>query len=86
MSEVLKNCPDNGNALSHYVVADSKTYYVDSRDTCDCGLETMVFPCSSNCSKVDFKKELYVKHYDGFSEMRKHHYELINNLEKYILK
>ena len=68
---------------SHIVKCNGKVYYVDSVETSDCGLETMVFKCDENGEVTDWT-DLYCERYNNYAEMLNRHDYIINHLEEFI--
>lgn len=68
--------------LRDYVILNDKEYFVSTKNTYDVGLETMVFE-SSNKTVVKWS-ELYYRHYKNENDAYKGHFDIVNNLEKYL--
>ena len=81
MSEVISGFYDVH--CSHIVKCNGKFYYVDSVETCDCGLETMVFNCDEGGKHVDWN-DLYCERYATYDEMISKHDYIINHLEEFL--
>lgn len=88
MSKIISKA-NNINPYSNYVKTNNGiVYYVDSCNTLDCGLETMVFPAAKigNTFKVVDWGERYLERYDDVDEMVKRHFYICNHLEELLDK
>ncbi len=68
--------------ISDYLEIDGRKYYMDTTDTLDCGLETMVFDIREDGS-IDWSG-LYTEHYKTIDEAKEGHERIKNNLIEYI--
>lgn len=82
MSEIVKE--SGYRKLSHIVKSKNKYYLVDSNNTRDAGYETMVFTYNIKEDEVENWGDLYCERYNTEKEMEKHHFEVCNNIEKYL--
>lgn len=84
MSKVIEKLSDRD--MGHIVKANNNYFYVDSADTFDHGLETMVFAVNDydeNIGKyrVDWS-DLYCEYYNSYAEMEVRHKYIIEHLEE----
>ena len=82
MSKIIKE--SGYRKLSHIVKCDDIYYLVDSNDTFDRGYETMAFLYDIKKDEVISWLESYVKWYKTEEEMEKYHFEICENLERYL--
>lgn len=83
MSEIVKGV--SGRSLGHIVkTSDDTYYYVDSVNTPDCGLETMVFLYDEENDKVFSWSDEYVEHYWTVDQMISGHEYICEHLEELI--
>ena len=82
MSKIVKET--GYRELSHIIKSKNKYYLVDSNDTFDFGYETMVFLFNIKEDDVENWGDLYCKRYTTEEEMKKHHFEVCENIEKYL--
>lgn len=82
MSKIIKE--SGYRELSHIVKSNNKYYLVDSNDTIDAGYETMVFPYNIKEDEVEDWGDLYCERYNTEEEMEKHHFEVCEDIEKYL--
>ena len=68
---------------SHIVKCNGKFYYIDSCDTPDQGLETMVFECDRYGKHINWN-DVYVENYSDVTEMLNRHIYIINHLEEFL--
>lgn len=84
MSKIIKQRP-TGTILSHIVQTnDGRTWAVDSAHTFDGFFETMVFKANKKNGDVAGWKDFFSCRYGSKQELEKGHYEICENLEKYI--
>lgn len=71
--------------LRHVVqTEDGLNYAVDSCRTFEGHLETIVFKARKGNGNITNYKELYFRRYSSEEEMETGHYEICENLEKYL--
>ena len=79
--------------MSNIVKYNNKTYFVDTANTSDHGLETMIFKSQDQPETNDIKKinaelldysGLYAEYYQSEEDAIKGHNEIIKNIGKYI--
>lgn len=84
MSEIIKE--SGYRKLSHIVKGNDKYYLVDSNNTLDAGYETMVFLFDYDENDVIDWRDLYCERYKTEKEMEQHHFEVCEDIEKYLAK
>lgn len=88
MSKVISEIVENNGTHRRALVQTSngKFYIVDTNDTFDVGMETMVFLGREGSIFVESWRDLYSRQYDDLESAIEGHNEIANDLEKYLMK
>lgn len=86
MSKLISEIYENHGIHRRGLVqtSDGKYYIVDTNDTYDVGMETMVFRGRENSIYVESWADLYKRQYEDVESAIRGHDEIVNNLEKYL--
>lgn len=81
MFEILSEASNRDHKRTYVRLSDGKAYCIDTADTFDCGPETMVFRYDPKNDKVDYRRGLYVAHYQTMEDAFKGHDETVAGIE-----